>query len=80
MIVTDGALTFREFMMREPLPLATIHEAVLEFLRGRDDVVLFDAQAVNAYVDEPRMTQDVDLLAVRAAAGGSKLCVFHGDV
>ena len=67
MIVSDGALTFREFMMREPLPLATIHEAVLEFLRGRDDVVLFGAQAVNAYVDEPRMTQDVDLLAVRAA-------------
>ncbi len=53
--------------MREPLPLATIHEAVLEFLRGRDDAVLFGAQAVNAYVDEPRMTQDVDILAIRAA-------------
>ena len=26
----DGALTFREFAMREPLPLATIHDAVLE--------------------------------------------------
>ena len=52
--------------MREPLPLATIHEAVLEFLQGRDDVVLFGAQAVNAYVSEPRMTQDVDLLSVRA--------------
>jgi hypothetical protein len=63
----DGALTFREFVMREPLPLATIHEAVLEFLRGRDDAVLFGAQAVNAYVDEPRMTQDVDILAIRAA-------------
>ena len=67
MIHADGALTFREFVMREPLPLAKIHEAVLEFLRGRDDVVLFGAQAVNAYVDEPRMTQDVDLLAIRAA-------------
>ena len=33
----DGALTFREFAMREPHPLATIHDAVLEFLRGRDD-------------------------------------------
>ena len=63
----DGALTFREFIMREPLPLATIHEAVLGFIRGRDDAVLFGAQAVNAYVDEPRMTQDVDILSPRAA-------------
>lgn len=52
--------------MREPLPLATIQETVLEFLRGRDDVAVFGAQAVNAYVDEPRMTQDIDLLAVHA--------------
>jgi hypothetical protein len=63
----DGALTFREFAMGEPLPLATIHDAVLEFLRGRDDAVLYGAQAVNAYVDEPRMTQDVDILSPRAA-------------
>jgi len=48
----DGALTFREFIMREPVPLASIHDAVLEFLRGRDDAVLFGAQAVNAYVSE----------------------------
>jgi len=61
-----GVLTFREFAMREPLPLATIQDAVLEFLRGRDDVALFGAQAVNAYVDEPRMTQDIDLLSPRA--------------
>ena len=53
--------------MREPLPLATIHEAVLEFLRGRDDVVVFGATAVNAYVSEPRMTQDIDLMSTRAA-------------
>lgn len=53
--------------MREPLPLATIHDAVLEFLRGRDDVVVFGATAVNAYVDEPRMTQDIDLMSTRAA-------------
>jgi len=53
----DGSLTFQEFAMRESLPLATIHDAVLEFLRGRDDAVLYGAQAVNAYVYEPRMTQ-----------------------
>lgn len=53
--------------MREPLPLAVVHEAVLEFLRGRDDVVVFGATAVNAYVSEPRMTQDIDLMSTRAA-------------
>jgi len=52
--------------MREQLPLATVHEAVLDFLRGRDDVVVFGAQAVNAYVHEPRMSQDIDLLSTRA--------------
>lgn len=59
-------LTFREFMIREPLPLATIQAAVFEFLRDREDVVVFDAQAVNAYVGEPRMTQDIDLMSIRA--------------
>ena len=63
----DGALTFKEFAMQEPLPLATIHRAVLEFLQDVDDAVLFGAQAVNAYVDEPRMTQDVDIVSPRAA-------------
>jgi hypothetical protein len=62
----DGSLTFREFAMHEPLPLATIHDAVLEFLRNRKDAVLYGAQAVNAYVDEPRMTQDVDIASTRA--------------
>lgn len=37
-----GALTFREFVMHEPLPLATIQHAVLEFLRGRDDAVVLN--------------------------------------
>jgi hypothetical protein len=63
----DGSLTLREFAMKEPLPLAKIQEAVLEFLRNREDAVLFGAQAVNAYVDEPRMTQDVDILSTRAS-------------
>jgi len=68
-----GILTFQEFLMREPLPLATIQNAVLEFLRGRDDVVVFGAQAVNAYVSEPRMTQDIDLLSPRAEAFAQEL-------
>jgi hypothetical protein len=75
----DGSLTFREFAMREPLPLATIHDAVLEFLRGRTDVVLYGAHAVNAYVDEPRMTQDVDILSPRAAEFAEALRAHLSD-
>jgi hypothetical protein len=66
-MIVDGSLTFREFIMNESAPLAVVHNSVLEFLRGRDDAVLFDAQAVNAYIDEPRMTQDVDVLSTHAA-------------
>lgn len=65
--------------MREPLPLATIHEAVLEFLRGRDDVVVFGATAVNAYVDEPRMTQDIDLMSTRAAEMAEELRAYLSE-
>jgi hypothetical protein len=56
-------LTFQEFAMQEELPLSAVHNAVLEFLSNHQDVALFGAQAVNAYVSEPRMTQDVDILA-----------------
>jgi hypothetical protein len=65
-MLNADVLTFQEFAMHETLPLSKIQEAVLEFLQGRDDVVLFGAQAVNAYVSEPRMTQYVDLLSIRA--------------
>ncbi|NER22516.1 MAG: nucleotidyl transferase AbiEii/AbiGii toxin family protein [Symploca sp. SIO1B1] len=65
MLGTD-ILSFQEFMTKESLPLATIQAAVFEFLRERDDVVVFGAQAVNAYVGEPRMTQDIDLMSIRA--------------
>lgn len=72
----DGSLTFREFAMREPLPLAKIQDAVLEFLRGRTDAVLFGAHAVNAYVDEARMTQDVDILSPRAGELAEELRAY----
>jgi len=75
----DGALTFREFATREPLPLAAIHGAVLDFLRGRDDAALFGAHAVNAYVDEPRMTQEVDLLSPRAPELSEELRMHLAD-
>jgi len=74
----DGSLTFREFVMREPISLAAVQDAVLEFLRDRDDAALFGAQAVNAYVDDPRMTQDVDIMCTRAAEFAEELrAVLH---
>ncbi len=53
--------------MHEEVPLAAIFREVLQFLDGRADAVLFGAHAVNAYCDPERMTQDVDLLSIRAA-------------
>jgi len=74
LMLNADVLTFQEFVMHEPLPLSKIQEAVLEFLQGRDDAVLFGAQAVNAYVSEPRATQDVDILSTRARELSEELC------
>ena len=52
---------------------------MLEFLRGRDDVVVFGAQAVNAYVGEPRMSQDIDLLTTHADSLAEELRQFLSD-
>ena len=78
-MIAEGSLSFREFVMREPLPLATIQAAVLEFLRHRTDAVLFGAQAVNAYVAQPRMTQDVDIVSTRAVELAEELRAYLGD-
>lgn len=72
-MINADVLTFHEFVTHEPLPLSRIQAAVLEFLQGRDDVVLFGAQAVNAYVAEPRATQDVDVMSTRAAEFAEEL-------
>lgn len=72
-------LTFQEFVAHETLPLSQIHGAVLEFLQGREDVVLFGAQAVNAYVSEPRMTQNVDLLSTRGKEFAEELREFLSE-
>ncbi len=75
-MLNADVISFREFVMHEPLPLAKIQEAVLEFLKGRDDAVLFGAQAVNAYVDEPRATQDVDIMAIGAVTTYATILAF----
>jgi hypothetical protein len=56
-----------------------VHDAVLEFLHGRADAALFGAQAVNAYVDEARMTQEVDILSPRAAALADEIRLYLND-
>lgn len=67
--------------MNESLPLSAIHQVILRFLRERTDVALFGAQAVNAYVEEYRMTQDVDLMATEAEAFAEAICGhLHGEL
>ncbi len=65
--------------MHETLPLSKIQGTILGFLQGRKDAVLFGAQAVNAYVSEPRMTQDIDLLSTRADELAEELKEFLSD-
>ena len=78
-MLNAGVLTFQEYAMRETLPLATIHEALLDFLRGRQDAVLFGAIAVDAYVSEPRMTQEIDLLSTDAKNLAEELKSFLSE-
>ena len=65
-MLIDSGLTFREIVMNDPLPKGTIQQAVIDFLDGRDDAALFGAMAVNAYVDQRRMTEDIDIVSTRA--------------
>src|SRR3990172_3581744 len=63
MMLVDTGLTFHEIIMNDPLPKGTIQQAVVDFLKGRDDAAIFGAMAVNAYIDERRMTEDVDIVS-----------------
>lgn len=55
-------------MTHEEVTLAAIVREVLVFLREREDAVLFGAQAVNAYCEPVRITEDVDIASTSAAA------------
>ena len=48
-------------------PLANVFRTVFEFLRHRPDAVVFGAHAVNAYVETPRMTGDIDIMSTDAS-------------
>jgi hypothetical protein len=66
-MLADYSLTLQEYSMANEVTLAEIHRVVLNFLQNRTDSIVFGAQAVNLYVDEPRMTQDVDVMSTIAA-------------
>ncbi len=68
-----GAYPPPNFKSQAVVPLATIHGAVMEFLRGREDAVVFGGHAVNAYVKEKRATQELDLLSTRTAKLSTEL-------
>ena len=68
MLLLDAPATVREVMTHEEVPLADVFREVGRFLIGREDVVLFGAQAVNVYAETERMTQDVDVMSTRAEA------------
>ena len=65
--------------MKEPLPLAVVHEAILDFCRNRTDVCLFGAQALNEHTKAPRMTQDVDIMAEEPARTAKELASFLAE-
>jgi hypothetical protein len=72
-LLLDAPVTVREIMTHEEVPLADVFRAVGLFLIGREDVVLFGAQAVNVYAETERMTQDVDVMSTRAEAVAEEL-------
>jgi hypothetical protein len=77
MLINDG-LTFREIVMKDPLPKGVIQQSVIDFLKGRADAAVFGAMAVNAYIDERRMTEDVDIVSARAKELADELRQYLG--
>ena len=66
MFLFEAPLPLRESMTSNKVSLADISRAVASFIAGRRDVVVFGAHAVNAYVQEERMTSDIDVLSTNA--------------
>lgn len=67
MLLHDAPITLREALSSTKSPtLAEVFRTVLASLKDRPDVALFGSHAVNAYVDPPRMTADVDVMSTDA--------------
>jgi len=73
-LIGEAPLLFSELVAGEPLPLGSLHVAILEFIRGREDAVILGAYAVNVYVSVFRMTQDLDLASPRALDLSGEIC------
>jgi hypothetical protein len=78
MLINDG-LTFREIVMKDPMPIGVIQQSVVDFLKHRQDAAIYGAMAVNAYTDERRMTEDVDIISARAKAFAEELRQHLGE-
>ena len=66
-LLFDAPITLREALSSTRSPtLAEVFRLVLSSLSERSDVVLFGSHAVNAYVEPPRMTADVDVMCTSA--------------
>jgi len=66
-LLFDAPITLREALSSTRSPtLAEVFRLVLSSLKEHSDIALFGAQAVNAYVDPPRMTADVDVMSTSA--------------
>jgi hypothetical protein len=72
-------LTATELFMHEPVPIHRVQEAIFAFCRGRADVVVFGAQAVNVHAPVARMTQDVDLFSAHPREVADALAQAVGD-
>lgn len=53
--------------MNEKVPLAEIFRLVFTILSERDDITVYGSQALNVYVEPPRMTEDIDIFSLDAA-------------
>jgi hypothetical protein len=65
-LLLDAPITIKEVMAGQSTSLADIFRFVLDYLSERSDAVLFGSHAVNAYVEPPRMTADVDIMSTDA--------------
>jgi hypothetical protein len=66
-MLLDAPLTLMEYAMNEKVSLAEIFRLVFTILSERNDVTVYGSQALNVYVQPPRMTEDIDVFSLDAA-------------
>lgn len=68
--MVPGCVTLHEMSQPMDVSLSDIHRSVLALLQNRNDLVVFGAYAVNAYLKpaDVRMTADVDIQSVQGKA------------